>query len=366
VVEVARGADCTGMAPSIRQNDKKVDQKAAALCKGDNGPYENGPTRNIVKEDDCKIANNQVQVHQPPDGVHDDDTAMGINGDDGFSVSSFRSSANTVRPQCYCANTGLSQSDLSINSSSGSNQNYCYGTQNAYNIETKGYKSSSPVMCQQIPDTESTDDMKLLLDNNSSSNNTNNSNSQDYDPNKPIITAAIYKQDTNGRDTDGNYQSSLNSDMIAHEGALQKKEAAFLEEQRLLGNGEEPMFLETSIMAKIELQNEIKEEEKKNKKLETENNIVAEDQKNCLTTGKGDLIENLNSMIVENGDGYDSLLPEPPSSDEIHQLNELTLLDGANTMDSLPPPPPPTECIVDVQATNGKTTVTTPSAKTET
>lgn len=46
--------------------------------------------------------------------------------------------------------------------------------------------------------------------------------------------------------------------------------------------------------------------------------------------------------IIENGDGYDSLicLPSPPTIDEIKQLNDITLLEN-NNMDSLPPPPPP-------------------------
>lgn len=57
--------------------------------------------------------------------------------------------------------------------------------------------------------------------------------------------------------------------------------------------------------------------------------------------------------IIENGDGYDSLicLPAPPTIDEIKQLNDITLLDN-NNMDSLPPPPPP-EVIVE-GPTNGE------------
>lgn len=57
--------------------------------------------------------------------------------------------------------------------------------------------------------------------------------------------------------------------------------------------------------------------------------------------------------IVENGDGYDSLicLPAPPTIDEIKQLNDITLMEN-NNMDSLPPPPPP-EVIVE-GPTNGE------------
>lgn len=57
--------------------------------------------------------------------------------------------------------------------------------------------------------------------------------------------------------------------------------------------------------------------------------------------------------IIENGDGYDSLicLPAPPTIDEIKQLNDITLLEN-NNMDSLPPPPPP-EVIVE-GPTNGE------------
>lgn len=72
----------------------------------------------------------------------------------------------------------------------------------------------------------------------------------------------------------------------------------------------------------------------------------------------GNVSENVKTVeipneIIENGDGYDSLicLPAPPTIDEIKQLNDITLLDN-NNMDSLPPPPPP-EVIVE-GPTNGE------------
>lgn len=75
---------------------------------------------------------------------------------------------------------------------------------------------------------------------------------------------------------------------------------------------------------------------------------ISENDKTCE---KG--AEEAANDIIENGDGFDSLicLPAPPTIDEIKQLNDITLLDN-NNMDSLPPPPPP-EVIVE-GSTNGE------------
>lgn len=269
VVEVSRGADTTGGVP---------------ICNG--GGLHKGMERDTtetllekqkeIKNDIIKIENNipygysniekanhqEVQIHQPPvDEIIEIDEEQKIDN----------------------SNTGLSQSDLSITSSNGSNQiGYSYGNQEPYSVDSKGYKSP-PIPRPNIPTSLSKDEIKM------------NGTAELLDPNRPVITAAIFKQDSIDPLSDNREPIRLLSDVQAED---QRKEDKLLEEQRLLGNGD------------------------------------------VLFNGK-----EICDTIQENGDGFDSLayLPDPPSSDEIKYLNEVLLEN--NNLDSLPPPPP--EVIID-------------------
>lgn len=266
VVEVSRGADTTGGVPICNggglhkgmERDTETLLEKQKEIKNEIIKIENGYS-NIEK------ANHQkVQIHQPPN-----DEIIEI-GDDG------------IQQNIDNSNTGLSQSDLSI-SSNGSNQiGYSYGNQEPYSVDSKGYKSP-PIPRPNIPTSLSTDEIKI------------NGTIEVLDPNRPVITAAIFKQDSIDPLSDNREPIRLLSDMQAED---QRKEDKLLEEQRLLGNGD------------------------------------------VLVNGK-----EICDTIQENGDGFDSLayLPDPPSSDEIKYLNEVLLEN--NNLDSLPPPPP--EVIID-------------------
>lgn len=261
VVEVSRGADTTGGVPICNGEviHKGMERDTEKLLE----------KQKEIKNEIIKIENNipygysniekanhqEVQIHQPPV-----DEIIEIIED---------------------SNTGLSQSDLSVTSSNGSNQiGYSYGNQEPYSVDSKGYKSP-PIPRPNIPTSLSTDQL--------------NGTVELLDPNRPVITAAIFKQDSIDPLSDNREPIRLLSDMQAED---QRKEDKLLEEQRLLGNGD------------------------------------------VLLNGK-EICDN----IQENGDGFDSLayLPDPPSSDEIKHLNEVLLEN--NNLDSLPPPPP--EVIVD-------------------
>lgn len=253
-----------------------------------------------------------LQVHQPHAvGTSDDELLTVEYG--AVSMASEKvngKSDETMLPICSNTNTGLSQSDLSISSSCGSNQGYTYGAQQHYTTNSKGYQTFSPHILF--------DGQRPKNDISTSSQNPPISNTMASPNFKPIIMAAIYKQESvdpgtsypeDGRPgklrTDKNAsivklpQSSVTTeDSTEHETISQwpGKEDVLNEEQRLLGNG---------ILAAIE--------------------------------------ENCNGDPSDSGP-FDSLLnlPAPPTIDEIKQLNDITLLDN-NNLDSLPPPPPPDE-----------------------
>lgn len=206
------------------------------------------------------------------------------------------SALSSINPNHGSTHTGLSQSDLSISSSNDSNNGYNYGGQEVYNVDTKEYLPPPvPRTSDAIPhshvdengDEEKIDDTIIQIN-----------NQENEDPNRPVITAAIFKQEPiktgpaalqNGIANSDDGSSRLMSDILAEESQAEEK---LLEEQRQLGNG-----------------------------------AIADE----------------NNTIHENGDAFDSLayLPEPPSSDEIKQLNDVVSNMENSNMDSLPPPPPP-------------------------
>ena len=307
VVEVARGADsnhsCNGKLNHDKLNHNHVNHNY------ENNDYPNSNSKKISRDDETLLNNEDVQVHAPPfqtDGTSDDEL-LTVDEDGAVSMSSQKFNGDdSMRPICGSSNTGLSQSDLSISSSCGSNQGYTYGTQQAYTVDSKGYQSSSP---------HYTNDVQPLIP--SPQNNSS----------KPIITAAIYKQDSidpsssypeDGRAgklrTDKNAMLPENSpkspiSVKEESNDISKESKPIVEEQRIVGNG---------VLA----------------------SIAEGPVENCLSTPEKVALETVET-------GFDSLinLPAPPSVDEIKQLSELTLSEN-NNMDSLPPPPPP-ELIVD-------------------
>ncbi|XP_037026513.1 uncharacterized protein LOC119067554 isoform X2 [Bradysia coprophila] len=305
VVEAARGADSTAACNGTVIKDNSIAQQSST-------PIVPTSPKNvdILSRDDATLLNNEeIQVHQPPLGISDDEI---LNVDDDGVISMAARQLNgddSMRPISGSTNTGLSQSDLSISDSCGSNQGYCYGSQQPYTIEAQGYQSSSPHLVNDIKPAMSPSDSK------------------------PIIKSAIYKQESvepaSSYPEDGR-PGKLRSDKNISEFCKPLKEEALIEEQRQLGNGEILIETQTDNALKVEIA------------VDTVDKVSENDK-------TGDVA----NEIVENGDGYDSLicLPAPPTIDEIKQLNDITLLDN-NNMDSLPPPPPP-EVIVE-GPTNGE------------
>lgn len=188
------------------------------------------------------------------------------------------------------AKTGLSQSDLSLTSSSSSNQNYTYGDREPYSYEEKGYRGSSPKRIINVH----CHDLKPLIE-----------NSPPVDDNKPVITSAIYKHDSQ---EDGNHSGpggcaeQLKSDIQARNH----------NNNEVITNGVGKVHKMNGII-KNGLDEIISADEHSNELLKTSTN-------DC----NGELT--MDSL---------SFLPAPPPADDAEACSTELM-----SMDSFPPPPP--------------------------
>ena len=214
----------------------------------------------------------QVEVHSPPAELQD------------------------IQPKlpepviCNGTKTGLSQSDLSLTSSNSSNQNYTYGDRESYHYEEKGYKSSSPKRIINVH----CHDLKPLIE--------NSPPAPVEDLNRPVITSAIFKNDSPEN------EEPLQSDVQANDEMIPQTNGEDLEKTKVHKvNG----FIST-------MKNGLDE-------------IISVPDENC---------NNAYTKIDCNGElNMDSLsyLPAPPE-----ELNDQCILE-LTSMDSLPPPPPAEE-----------------------
>ncbi|XP_059617754.1 uncharacterized protein LOC132262491 [Phlebotomus argentipes] len=263
VVEVARGADSTGLAEEFSKNNQDIllQQKTNIEFTGPGVDQE--PL--ISLKTDPTPEHQKVQIHDPPPAEKPAELILEVND--------LKSDQLAIH-----AKTGLTQSNLSVSSSNGSNKDYCYGSQVPYTVETKGYKSSSPR------------NVKMDGRNEAESASNSEDGEETFINRKPIVTGAIYKQDTL------DFESSIPLDISEVSASKCAKEDQLISEQHQLGNGEI---------------NALDEAKKWN-----------------------------DSGPVVNGEAEKESFtyPEPPSSEEIKCLHDSTVIE--NNMDSLPPPPP--------------------------
>lgn len=234
----------------------------------------------------------QVEVHTPP--VEIKDSAEPV-------VASTKETDPVI---CNGNKTGLTSSDLSLTSSNSSNQNYTYGERDSYNYEDKGYRGSSPKRIINIH----CHDLKTVIENSPPA-------PQIVHPptnaNKPIITSAIYKNDSQDD------AEQLKSDIMAVEENNNVNVSNGL-------NGVKG----TPDVAKVHgKMNGIIPSAMKSNGLDE---IIAVPDENC-----NDTIIPMKAPLECNGDlTMDSLsfLPAPPPEELVNE--ELT------SMDTFPPPPP--------------------------
>lgn len=319
MVEVARGADST---PGVTRphipivtEEEPIEHEYQAILKP---PVNGSEAMQAPQSDDsldfveagssgahAPMSNEEVLVHQPPNGMCLDDDVLMVDEDGAVSMSSPKLNGNLVYGLGN-PSTGLSQSDLSVSSSTGSNPGYSYGNQHSYTVESKGYQSSSP----RFGDNADADGKSSAI---------HASEINDENHTKPIITAAIYKTDLSPTDVLNDSHADVDMDSI------EEKES------------DEDQISVTEIPAPIEFETNANYQPSK---VAHANGFATGLVTIPETNGKHHP-EDINENEISESNEFDSLinLPPPPICDEIKHLNEITVIENGN-MDSLPPPPP--------------------------
>lgn len=287
IVEAARGADQNGShKPSpLLQKSTEAPLEIPEEIKIDT--LQSHFTPSSPEEERKQPKPEQVEVHTPPADV--------------------KGQSNDGAVICNGTKTGLSQSDLSLTSSNSSNQNYTYGDRDSYNFDEKGYRGSSPKRIINVH----CHDLKPLIE--------NSPPAPIDDLNKPVITSAIYKNDSQED------HEPLKSDMLAANGNNESNGTTIKDENNDDGNGGDNTD-------KAKVHNKM-------------NGIIS-----SIKNGLDEIIsvpdENCNDTIIPppclkgaecNGElTMDSLsyLPAPPPEADEQNVSELM------SMDSFPPPPP--------------------------
>lgn len=322
VVEAARGADSTPgitkphIPMAVAEEDlDEFECQGATLQNGADEPQACSSGTHLP------VNNEEVLVHQPPNGMRYDDDVLMVDEDGAVSMSSPKLNGNgphgDERAIIGNANTGLSQSDLSISSSTGSNHGYSYGNQQPYTVDGKVYPNDSPRF-----DTHAVNATKHSNPINETASATHNQ--IDCINSKPVITDAIYKTDKR----------------ISAETTLDDEANIVLDE---IENDE---FVDTIPLTEIPAPVGFGSNDNyhvTNKMSIQENGFPKQLETIPETNGKyhADDVNDNGTNGIESND-FDSLvnLPAPPSCDEIIHMTDCSNgLDNGN-LDSLPPPPP--------------------------
>lgn len=355
VVEVARGADSN--TPTIMMANRAVSSTAAssaaaaAVEQMTVSPRQTQATIVEVSEEqpksvdyassndgnasqECTRSNEKVLVHPPPNGMCMEEDVLMIDEDGAVSMSSpkhnghneidsdVEAEASTVANGGKIK-TGLSQSDLSISSSDGSNRAYCYGTQETYTVDSKSYQSTSPHH-NTVPIEAS-------------------------EPNAPTpepITVISDTEHENQINENGTLENILDDTVRAEPLSIDivnENQIPTTDNGIILSKA-----LKTTTVAAAEIENGNEPQQQQQQQHHHQNGFskiesILTTNGNGIGKVNGDLDNgfNGNEHLTDDSNDFDSLMnfPAPPTCDEIKQFNEITQLDNGN-MDSLPPPPP--------------------------
>lgn len=279
-----------------------------------------------LRDDVALLPNEEVQIHlPPPEPIAATDVSIGATMNNGDPTAD--PAIAEPRP-IQKTNTGLSQSDLSISSSCGSNKGYSYGTQQPYTVDAPGYqtttgKTVSPVSLPLQTTAVLVPPAVPQPENDGQRTTTSKPAAEDAvqcespaAPPPPVIKAAIYKQTTGAEEPPKSGETNNNaiaeSVDVAPDCASSMPPPMSLPTDAAIESGSTPIKL-----------------------------LVAP----AAAAAESLIKENGGCGPIENGTdsngAFDSLmcLPAPPSMDEIQLLNEFVLSES-NNMDSLPPPPP--------------------------
>lgn len=356
VVEVARGADSNStpimsniagaaMAVSPRQTQATIVEVSEDQPKSVD--YASSNDGNVPS---CTRSNEKVLVHPPPNGMEED--VLMIDEDGAVSMASPKHNAHgALEGACggvaidasNGVNTGLSQSDLSVSSSGGSNR-YSYGQQEAYTIAVKSNQpalSLSPGKgCAPIALVEQMEPLELMLDQIDSI--------EPIEPGIPTPEPITVISDTE-------HESQINEHTLNNNSTFKPEPIQpidIINENQISATPGDGCALKKAMKLNAELENGNANANNNNNDIDPQ--LYAHQQQHqqqngfktqSITNGKlnGDLKIgfNGNEHLMDDSSDFDSLmnLPAPPSCDDIKQFNDITALDNGN-MDSLPPPPP--------------------------
>lgn len=335
VVEVARGADSnTTPIMSVTSNGALAAAKSMTVEQMSVSPRQIQATIVEMPEDqpkcvdyassnDCNVSctrsNEKVLVHPPPNGMCLEEDVLMIDEDGTVSMSSPKHNASDEIETGAVAsggqiNTGLSQSDLSISSSDGSNRAYCYGLQESYTVESKCYQSTSPVRNIASIDTSI--------------------------PTPEPITVISDTEHENQINENGTLENALDDTLM-----MAKPISIEIINENQIQTTDNGIILSKALKATVEIENGNNPEPDHDHNHIQQNGFKTETiiTTNGNTKLNGDHANGLNGNdhLTDDSNDFDSLMnfPAPPTCDEIKQFNDITQLDNGN-MDSLPPPPP--------------------------
>ncbi|XP_055842766.1 mucin-2 [Episyrphus balteatus] len=342
VVEVSRGADSKIMPGSPVEPEKR--------------PFNIDADVKIVQSDTEALLSNheKVQVHPPPPSAtaenlinHDDIDTNHLHQID--EVDEFEECQRFAKN----SNTGLSQSDLSSSSSVDSNKRYSYGNQELYTIEQQDYTTPSPIATKAPhPHAES----KHPQPENHNDDNGHPENGHCHEKSPPpapkcnsssIQTAPSASSSDKVHDMNGHGQGTGTTTGTVVESkpkitaALLKQDTVVVNEVTngsIHDNGNEN---EDEKEDEKEVDDEKANDEKATPQIPTTTIVIEKSSEPTAAEIKTFPADDYNSSAnTENG--FDSIisLPDPPSTEEIKQMNDIILME-TNQLDSLPPPPPP-------------------------
>lgn len=375
VVEVARGADSNstpimanmggGAAMAMEQPMTTISPRqthATIVEVAEDQPksvdYASSNDGNVPTS--CTRSNEKVLVHPPPNGMEED--VLMIDEDGAVSMTSPKHNGNgTLDGACggiaitdsgNNVNTGLSQSDLSVSSSGGSNR-YCYGQQESYMATVKAQPAAAVTPLNNgIAPIALLEQMELMDQIDSIEAEPNDTNLGIPTP-EPItvISDTEYESQINENESP---EHALDNNSTFKPEQIQTN-IEIINENQISTTPNNGCILATKALPKMNAENG-------NGNLDTnsngndpqlyehhhqQNGFKSQSINNAnISNGKslnGDLKNgfNGNEHLMDESSDFDSLmnLPAPPTCDEIKQFNDITTLDNGN-MDSLPPPPP--------------------------
>lgn len=257
----------------------------------------------------CSKSNEQVLVHPPPNGMCTDDDVLMIDEDGAVSMSSPTLIQHEPIASISNVNTGLSQSDLSVSSSGGSNRAYSYGTQEPYSIDTQNYQSQQIHAAEVIERSVSPEPVTIknelelvnqIVDSIAPASNVNVGNKIEAPPMENTNEILVPPTEFNAGET-------IIANALNHTIQIDANDIYTAKVQQ---NG-----IKTFDLSKADVNGKVNGEH---------------------TNGL-----NGNGHLNEESNDFDSLMnlpaPPPPSCDE--KLLDATALEN-NNLDALPPPPP--------------------------